>query len=63
MEKAFWDGITESMRQEEPNYDRVVDLMKEVRDELCEIAPQNWRQEILDAIDLGILSEVTSLAT
>ncbi|MCL7051091.1 hypothetical protein MKW94_022077, partial [Papaver nudicaule] len=57
MEKAFWDGITESMKQEEPNYDRVVDLMKEVRDELCEIAPQKWRQDILDAIDLEILSE------
>ncbi|XP_026388394.1 uncharacterized protein LOC113283376 [Papaver somniferum] len=63
MEKAFWDGITESMRQEEPNYGRVVDLMNEVRDELCEIAPQKWRQDILDAIDLEILAEVLASET
>ncbi|KAI3990907.1 hypothetical protein MKX01_026091 [Papaver californicum] len=62
MEKAFWDSIAESMRQV-PNYGRVVDLMKEVRDELCEIAPQKWRQDILDAIDLEILSEVLASET
>ncbi|XP_022746771.1 uncharacterized protein LOC111296636 [Durio zibethinus] len=58
MEKAFWDGITESMRQEEPNYDRVIELVREVRDEICEMAPQSWREEIIDAIDLEILSQV-----
>ncbi|XP_059653509.1 uncharacterized protein LOC132300457 [Cornus florida] len=58
MEKAFWDGITESMKQDEPNYDRVVDLMREVRDEICDMAPQSWKQEIIDAIDLDILSQV-----
>ncbi|OVA10934.1 T-complex 11 [Macleaya cordata] len=63
MEKAFWDAITESMRHDDPNYGRIVELMKEVRDELCEIAPQKWRQEILDAIDLEILSEVLKSET
>ncbi|XP_017971012.1 PREDICTED: uncharacterized protein LOC18607821 [Theobroma cacao] len=58
MEKAFWDGITESMRQDEPNYDRVIELVREVRDEICEMAPQSWREEITDAIDLEILSQV-----
>ncbi|XP_042482980.1 uncharacterized protein LOC122063328 isoform X2 [Macadamia integrifolia] len=58
MEKAFWDGVAESMKQDEPNYCWVVELMKEVRDELCEMAPQSWKQEILEAIDLEILSEV-----
>ncbi|KAK9286117.1 hypothetical protein L1049_014498 [Liquidambar formosana] len=58
MEKAFWDGITESMKQNKPNYDRVVELMREVRDEICEIAPQSWKQEIVEAIDLDILSQV-----
>ncbi|XP_010245521.1 PREDICTED: uncharacterized protein LOC104589040 isoform X1 [Nelumbo nucifera] len=57
MEKAFWDGITESMKQDKPNYNRVVELMKEVRDELCDMAPHTWRQEILESIDLDILSE------
>ncbi|XVF45236.1 hypothetical protein PTKIN_Ptkin02bG0188900 [Pterospermum kingtungense] len=58
MEKAFWDGIMESMRQDKPNYDRVIELVREVRDEICEIAPQSWREEIIDAIDLEILSQV-----
>lgn len=58
MEKAFWDGVTESLKQDEPKYDRVVELMREVRDELCDIAPQSWKQEITDAIDLDILLQV-----
>ncbi|KAI7728902.1 hypothetical protein M8C21_012296 [Ambrosia artemisiifolia] len=56
MEKAFWDGITESIQED--NYDRVVELMKEVRDELCEMAPQSWKQEIIEAIDVVILSQL-----
>ncbi|KAL6297528.1 hypothetical protein ACE6H2_005670 [Prunus campanulata] len=58
MEKAFWDGIIESVKQEEPNYDRIIQLMREVRDEICEMAPQSWKQEIIEAIDVDILSEV-----
>lgn len=61
MEKAFWDGITESLKQDEPNYERVVDLMREVRDELCDMAPQSWKEEITGAIDLDILSQVACL--
>ncbi|KAG9141855.1 hypothetical protein Leryth_013979 [Lithospermum erythrorhizon] len=30
MEKAFWDGIMESMKQDIPNYDRIVDLTREL---------------------------------
>ncbi|KAF8404280.1 hypothetical protein HHK36_009162 [Tetracentron sinense] len=63
MEKAFWDTIAESMKQDEPDYGRVVELMKEVRDELCEMAPQRWRQEIFEAIDLDILSQVLMSGT
>ncbi|KAI3448328.1 hypothetical protein Pfo_004993 [Paulownia fortunei] len=58
MEKAFWDGIIESVRQEEPDYSRVVELMREVRDGICAMAPQSWRQEIIEAIDLEILTQV-----
>lgn len=61
MEKAFWDGIMESMSQDKPNYDRVIELVKEVRDEICEMAPNSWREEIIDAIDLEILSQVSTL--
>lgn len=56
MEKAFWDGISDYIRHD--NYDRVVELMKEVRDELCEMAPKTWKQDIMEAIDVVILSQV-----
>ncbi|XP_038681697.1 uncharacterized protein LOC119982411 isoform X2 [Tripterygium wilfordii] len=58
MEKAFWDGIIESMKQDKTNYDRVVELMREVRDEICEMAPQSWKQNIVEAIDLEVLSQI-----
>ncbi|KAL8540703.1 hypothetical protein ACS0TY_002076 [Phlomoides rotata] len=60
IEKAFWDGIIESVRKEESNYTRVVELMREVRDEICAMAPPTWRLEILEAIDLEILTQVLS---
>ncbi|XP_057976515.1 uncharacterized protein LOC131163786 [Malania oleifera] len=58
MEKAFWDGIIESMKQDEPSYDQVVELVREVRSEICMLAPQSWKQEIIEAIDIDILSQV-----
>lgn len=60
MEKAFWDGIMESVKQEEPNYDRIMQLVGEVRDEICDIAPQSWKEDIFAAIDLEILSQVAA---
>ncbi|KAI3887931.1 hypothetical protein MKX03_013166 [Papaver bracteatum] len=58
MENAFWDGIAESMKQDDPDYGRIIELMKEVKDGLCEMAPQSWKQEIFEAIDLDILTQV-----
>ncbi|KAH0766928.1 hypothetical protein KY285_002799 [Solanum tuberosum] len=58
MEKAFWDSVMESMKKDENRYNRVVDLMREARDELCSLAPQSWRQEISEAIDIDILSQL-----
>ncbi|KAG8364073.1 hypothetical protein BUALT_Bualt19G0088100 [Buddleja alternifolia] len=58
MEKAFWDGIIESVRQDEPNYRRIVELMGEVKDGICAMAPHSWRQEIIETIDLEILTQV-----
>ena len=58
MEKAFWDGIMDSLKQDEPDCSWVLKLMKEVRDELCEMSPQSWRQEIVETIDIDILSQV-----
>ncbi|XP_019171697.1 PREDICTED: uncharacterized protein LOC109167189 [Ipomoea nil] len=59
MEKAFWDNIMESMK-DKPNYSCIVDLMKEARDELCNVAPQSWRHGITEAIDLDILFQLLS---
>lgn len=61
MEKAFWDGILESVEQDEPDYSWVLKLMKEIRDELCEMSPSSWRQEIVHTIDIVTLSEVANL--
>ncbi|CAL0325057.1 unnamed protein product [Lupinus luteus] len=58
MEKAFWDVILESVKQNQPNYDLIVQLMGEVRDEICDMAPQSWKEDIFAAIDLKILSQV-----
>ncbi|KAJ8492005.1 hypothetical protein OPV22_013726 [Ensete ventricosum] len=58
MEKAFWDGILDSLKTGRPDYGRILGLVKEVRDELCDLAPQSWKQDILSSIDLDILSQV-----
>ncbi|RWW29875.1 hypothetical protein GW17_00005588 [Ensete ventricosum] len=61
MEKAFWDGILDSLKTGRPDYGRILGLVKEVRDELCDLAPQSWKQDILSSIDLDILSQVSSI--
>ncbi|CAN0880737.1 T-complex protein 11-like protein 1 [Linum grandiflorum] len=58
MEKAFWDSIMDSVKQKGPDYDRVINLVKEVRDEISEMAPESWRQTITEAIDLDVLVQV-----
>ncbi|CAA7057819.1 unnamed protein product [Microthlaspi erraticum] len=58
MEKAFWDGVMESMKQSEPDFSWVIKLMNEVRDELCEISPNEWKQEIVQTIDTDVLSQL-----
>lgn len=58
MHKAFWDSVMESLKQEEPNYDRVLQLVREVHDELCNMAPGSWKQEITEAFDIDFLSQV-----
>lgn len=60
MENAFWDSVMESMKSEDPNFDRVIPLLAEMRDELRQMAPESWRQMIMDSIDLDILSQVVA---
>ncbi|KAJ8759620.1 hypothetical protein K2173_009267 [Erythroxylum novogranatense] len=57
MEKAFLDGVLESMKNDEPDFSWVLKLMKEVRDELYEMSPQPWRKEISETIDVDILEQ------
>lgn len=61
MEKAFWDGVMETLKQDTPDYSWVLKLIEEVRDGLCGLSPSSWKQEIDEAIDLGILSQVRLL--
>ncbi|KAJ6805750.1 uncharacterized protein M6B38_177680 [Iris pallida] len=63
MERAFWDGIMEALKEDSTDCSRIVGLVKEVRDELKEMAPQNWKKEILDRIDLDILSQLLESGT
>ncbi|KAL6652923.1 hypothetical protein ACP70R_011848 [Stipagrostis hirtigluma subsp. patula] len=58
MEKAFWDMVIDSMKGDKPDYSQLINLVKEVRDSLHELAPKVWKEEILGNIDLEILSQV-----
>lgn len=58
MEKAFWDGVMESLENNKSDYSRIVGLVSEVKVELCELAPRLWKQEIHDSIDIEILTQV-----
>ncbi|XP_062225705.1 uncharacterized protein LOC133924264 isoform X2 [Phragmites australis] len=58
MEKAFWDVVTDSMRGNKPDYSQLINLVQEVKDSLHELAPKAWKEEILENIDLKILSQV-----
>ncbi|VAH32601.1 unnamed protein product [Triticum turgidum subsp. durum] len=58
MEKAFWDVVTDSMKGDKPDYSQLINLVKEVRDSLHDLAPKGWKEEIYENIDLEILSQV-----
>ncbi|CAG7868076.1 unnamed protein product, partial [Brassica rapa] len=62
MEKAFWDSVMESMKLEEPDYSCISNLMRDVRDELCQMVPDSWKVEITETIDLDLLSQMLEFA-
>ncbi|KDP38837.1 hypothetical protein JCGZ_04994 [Jatropha curcas] len=63
MEAAFWDDVMESIKQDECSYDRVVELVREVRDGIIEMAPESWKEEIAEAVDLDVLTQVLKSGT
>ncbi|KAL2520208.1 T-complex protein 11 [Forsythia ovata] len=63
MEKAFWDSVMESLKQDNPDYSWILKLVQEVRDELFEMAPSSWRLEIDQTIDMDILTQVLKSET
>ncbi|MQM02855.1 hypothetical protein Taro_035623, partial [Colocasia esculenta] len=63
MERAFWDVVVENLMKEQPDYSRMIGVVKEIRDELCAMAPKSWKEEIFDSIDLDILSQVLESRT
>lgn len=58
MKKAFWDGIMESVEQNKLDFARIYELVRELRGEICVMAPESWKQEIFESLDLDILSQV-----
>ncbi|KAE8788199.1 hypothetical protein D1007_37802 [Hordeum vulgare] len=58
MEKAFWDVVVDSMKGDTPDYSYLVNLVKEVRDALHQMASKGWKEEITNNINLEILSQV-----
>ncbi|KAL5215428.1 hypothetical protein ABZP36_006829 [Zizania latifolia] len=58
MEKAFWDVVTDSMKKDKPDFSQLINLVREVRDSLHELASKELKEEILENIDLEILSQV-----
>lgn len=63
MERAFWDGVMESMKEDDSDLSWILKLMKEVRDDLCGMSPHSWKQEIIETIDISILSQVAASTT
>ncbi|KAG8082082.1 hypothetical protein GUJ93_ZPchr0014g47261 [Zizania palustris] len=58
MEKAFWDVVINSMKEDKPDFSQLINLVREVRDSLHELASKELKEEILENIDLEILSQV-----
>jgi hypothetical protein len=58
MEKAYWDVVADSLRGDMPDYSHLVNLVKEVKETLHELAPMRWKDEISKNINLEALSQV-----
>ncbi|KAG2265190.1 hypothetical protein Bca52824_072269 [Brassica carinata] len=63
LEKDFWDSVMESMKLEEPDYSCISNLMREVREELCQMVHDSWKVEITESIDLDLLSQLLNSGT
>jgi hypothetical protein len=58
MEKAYWDAVADSLRGDMPDYSHLINLVKEVKETLHELAPMRWKDEISKNINLEALSQV-----
>ncbi|BBN07792.1 hypothetical protein MPTK1_4g06470 [Marchantia polymorpha subsp. ruderalis] len=58
MESAFWDGIVHGLLESPPEYGRVVSLVGEIRKEFENIIPEKWKQDLLESMDLELLSQI-----
>ncbi|TVU29706.1 hypothetical protein EJB05_21285 [Eragrostis curvula] len=57
MEKAYWDVVADSLKGDVPDYSHLINLIKEVRETLHELAPA-WKDEISNNMNLEILSQI-----
>lgn len=58
MEDAFWNGVLEGLGRDPPDYKRIVGLMEELKTELNSLAPDNWKQELNECLDVEIFTQV-----
>eukprot|EP00271_Cylindrocystis_brebissonii_P021838 TRINITY_DN8071_c0_g1_i1.p1 TRINITY_DN8071_c0_g1~~TRINITY_DN8071_c0_g1_i1.p1 ORF type:complete len:2256 (-),score=467.03 TRINITY_DN8071_c0_g1_i1:860-7627(-) len=64
MEAAFWDGVAEDLlegpvpgtRRKDPP--RIIALIQEFRDDLVQLAPASFNDEIEDSLDMEVLTEM-----
>ncbi|KAJ7298580.1 hypothetical protein O6H91_Y539400 [Diphasiastrum complanatum] len=56
--QAFWDSVLDCLVKDPPDYERVVSLVREIRDDLASLIPEDWKQELWECLDLEILCQV-----
>lgn len=60
MHKAFWDNLSDQLKQDPPNYTQAFVLLQEVRDNLIEITlphQTRLRQEIAEKFDVDLIKQ------
>ncbi|KAH7432918.1 hypothetical protein KP509_07G046100 [Ceratopteris richardii] len=58
MEDAFWDGVLEGLEKVPPDYKRIIGLMQELKQELTNLVPDGWKQELNESLDEQIFLQV-----
>lgn len=58
MEDAFWNGVSEGINRDPPDYKWIIGLFKEMKEELNSLVPDAWKHELDESLDVEIFSQV-----